>query len=257
MFCTYRTLLVIIALNVPSIGGAEVPAVARTSRKADAWPTLEWKKAAPSPFARVESPAAVVDSKICLFGGFTEDLDASNQVNVYNPMSDSWTRKKDMPRLTHLNPAIDGNTIWFAGGFKGTHPGPVTAEVWKYDIASDTRLQVQVILELPWTKGPAISTSRLAKKASGKLLWDTVLRAPARTSVPGDEEFRTFGKDTGLAAPTACTDGKRVYAFFGTGVLGCVGFDGRQVWAGRLVRSKPRNVYGLAASPVLYGDVVI
>ena len=136
MFCTYRTLLVIIALNVPSIGRAEEPAAAKSSSKADAWPTLEWKKAAPSPFARVESPAAVVNSKLYLFGGFTEDLDASNQVDVYDPASDSWTRKKDMPtRLTHLNPAIDGNTIWFAGGFKGKHPGPVTAEVWKYDIA--------------------------------------------------------------------------------------------------------------------------
>ena len=33
MFCTYRTLLVIIALNVPSIGGAEEPAAAKSSRK--------------------------------------------------------------------------------------------------------------------------------------------------------------------------------------------------------------------------------
>lgn len=52
-------------------------------------------------------------------------------------------------RVTHLNPAIDGNTIWFAGGFKGKHPGPVTAEVWKYDIASDT-----------WTAGPPLPERR-------------------------------------------------------------------------------------------------
>jgi hypothetical protein len=157
MFCTYRTLLVLIALNVPSIGGAEEPTAAKSSSKADVWPTLEWKEAAPSPFARVESPAAIVDSKIYLFGGFTEDLDASNQVDVYDPVSDSWTWKKDMPtRLTHLNPAVDGNTIWFAGGFKGKHPGPVTAEVWKYDIASDT-----------WTAGPPLPERR----AGGAWRW--------------------------------------------------------------------------------------
>ena len=52
-------------------------------------------------------------------------------------------------RLTHLNPAVDGNTIWFAGGFKGRHPGPVTAEVWKYDIASDA-----------WTAGPPLPERR-------------------------------------------------------------------------------------------------
>jgi N-acetylneuraminic acid mutarotase len=104
-----------------------------------AWPTLEWKKAAPSPFARVESPAAVVNGKLYLFGGFTDELDASNQVDVYDPAQDTWARKKDMPaRLTHLNPASDGKIIWFAGGFKGKHPGPVTAEVWKYDTVTDT-----------------------------------------------------------------------------------------------------------------------
>ncbi len=150
MFCTYRTLLVILALNVPLAGWSEEPSTAKSSSKADAWPKLEWKKAAPSPFARVESPTAVVNGQIYLFGGFTEDLDASNQVNVYDPQSDSWTRKKDMPAgLTHLNPAINGSTIWFAGGFKGKHPGPVTAEVWKYDIASDT-----------WSAGPPLPERR-------------------------------------------------------------------------------------------------
>jgi N-acetylneuraminic acid mutarotase len=150
MFCAYRTLLVIVALNVPLIGRAEEPAAVQSSSKADTWPTLEWKKATPSPFARVESPAAVVNGKLYLFGGFTKDLDASNHVDVYDPVSDSWTRKKNMPTgLTHLNPAIDGNTIWFAGGFKGKHPGPVTAEVWKYDIASDT-----------WTAGPPLPERR-------------------------------------------------------------------------------------------------
>ena len=145
---SYRTFLVILALSVPGIARTEEPAP--PSQKAEAWPTLEWKKAAPSPFARVESPTAVVDGKIYLFGGFTDDLGASNQVDVYDPASDSWTRKKDMPtRLTHLNPAIDGNTIWFAGGFQGKHPGPVTDEVWKYDIASDT-----------WTAGPPLPERR-------------------------------------------------------------------------------------------------
>ena len=51
--------------------------------------------------------------------------------------------------VTHLNTAIDGNTIWFAGGFKGKHPGPVTNEVWKYDIAADT-----------WSAGPPLPEPR-------------------------------------------------------------------------------------------------
>jgi hypothetical protein len=114
------------------------------------WAALEWKKGAPSPFARAESPSAVVGGKLFLFGGFTDDLQASNQIDVYDPANDSWTRKKEMPaRLTHLNAVIDGGTIWFAGGFKGKHPGPVTNEVWKYDIASDA-----------WTPGPPLPEPR-------------------------------------------------------------------------------------------------
>ena len=94
-------------------------------------------------------------------------------------------------------------------------------------------------------------------RASGKLLWNTMLKSADGMGPSDDEGFKTVGNDTGMAAPTACTDGKQVYAFFGNGLIGCVTVDGRQVWAKRLVRSKPRNIYGLAASPVLYGDLLI
>jgi len=95
------------------------------------------------------------------------------------------------------------------------------------------------------------------ERASGKLLWDTAIKSPAPIAMPGDEKLEAIGKDTGLAAPTPCTDGQRVYAFFGTGVLACVDNAGQQVWSQRLIKGKPRNVYGLAACPVLYGDLVI
>ena len=129
---------------------ADDPAPARPGNEPPAWPTLKWKKAAPSPFARVESPTAVVDGKLFLFGGFTETLDASPQVSVYDPEDDSWSQRKDMPtNPTHLNTASDGTTIWLAGGFKGKHPGPVTDEVWKYDVTSDA-----------WTSGPPLPEPR-------------------------------------------------------------------------------------------------
>lgn len=123
--------------------------------KADAsagldWSALAWKKGTASPFARVESPTVVIDDKLYLFGGFRDDLSASNQLDVYDPANDAWARLKEMPtQVTHLNPALDGKTVWLAGGFKGKHPGPVTAEVWKYDVASDT-----------WTAGPALPEPR-------------------------------------------------------------------------------------------------
>ncbi len=142
-----RTLLALFALTLSMPGWAqEQPA--KTSPAT--FSPLPWKKAAPSPFARVESPTAVVQGKLYLFGGFTDDLGASNHVDVYDPAANTWTRKGDMPtQLTHLNPAMHGNTIWFAGGFKGKHPGPVSAEVWKYTVDLDT-----------WTPVPALPERR-------------------------------------------------------------------------------------------------
>ena len=84
MRCLYRTLIVVISLNVTSIGRTDEPAAAGSRRPA--WPALEWKMAVPSPFKRVESPTAVVNGKLYLFGGFTEDLQASNQVDVFDPI---------------------------------------------------------------------------------------------------------------------------------------------------------------------------
>ena len=52
-------------------------------------------------------------------------------------------------RVTHFNPASDGASIWLAGGFKEKHPGPVTDEVWKYNIASDA-----------WSPGPPLPEPR-------------------------------------------------------------------------------------------------
>ncbi len=158
MLTTYRTLIALALLKLPVLSHAAEPPAAGTApeavvspaARALAWPTLEWKKGAPSPWARVESPTAVVGGKLYLFGGFTDTLAASNQLDVHDPVSDTWTRKQDMPtRVTHLNPALDGLTIWLAGGFKGKHPGPVTNEVWKYDVTADT-----------WTAGPPLPEPR-------------------------------------------------------------------------------------------------
>jgi hypothetical protein len=158
MRCNFHMLILLFALLISGINQVasaiaeehDKKTVPPTATPARAWPMLEWKKGTPSPFARAESPAAVVGNKFYLFGGFTDDLQAANQVDVYDPANDSWARLKDMPtRLTHLNPAIDGNTIWFAGGFKGKHPGPVTNEVWKYDVTSDS-----------WTPGPMLPEPR-------------------------------------------------------------------------------------------------
>ena len=96
-------------------------------------------------------------------------------------------------------------------------------------------------------------------RADGKLKWNTQLKVAAAPSEPGDEDRGPSpgGGSAGGAAPTPVTDGQFVYAFFGNGVLGCVDATGKQVWARRLLVGGHRNMYGLAASPVKYGDLLI
>jgi outer membrane protein assembly factor BamB len=58
------------------------------------------------------------------------------------------------------------------------------------------------------------------------------------------------------AIPTPVTDGKRVYAWFGSGVLAALDFDGKIVW--RWERPGPYSVYpGVSSSPVLYKDTIL
>ncbi len=63
----------------------------------------------------------------------------------------------------------------------------------------------------------------------------------------------------GMAVPTPATDGKRVFALFGTGDLVCVDFDGKPVWIRSLAQEYGpfRNRWGMAASPILLGDSLL
>lgn len=86
-------------------------------------------------------------------------------------------------------------------------------------------------------------------RETGDVLWIT----PVDIDL-GDEEFEVW-EDTGFAAPTPVTDGKRVYAMFACGVLAAFDFDGRQVWIKNL--GIPDSAYGFSASLIEYEGVVI
>ena len=84
-------------------------------------------------------------------------------------------------------------------------------------------------------------------RATGKLLWNQAVAA----RLPEEEKIR----DHGFAASTPAVDADFVYVFFGkTGVLA---FDhsGREVW--RADVGERTHGWGSAASPVLYGDLLI
>ncbi len=82
---------------------------------------------------------------------------------------------------------------------------------------------------------------------SGELLWErTAFSAPAEQKWP---------KST-YATPTPATDGKGVFAYFGSGIAS-VDFEGRLEWKKRFREYSKHTRYGAAASPIVTADSVI
>jgi outer membrane protein assembly factor BamB len=87
--------------------------------------------------------------------------------------------------------------------------------------------------------------------STGGLLWKgDVLGLPK-----SNEEPLEMSEETGFAAPTVATDGRRVYAIFPTGDVGCFDFKGKKVWEKNLGR--PDNSYGYASSLAMYQNLVL
>jgi N-acetylneuraminic acid mutarotase len=113
------------------------------------WP-FAWENRVAAPLSRFEANGTAVDGLLYVFGGFDAAIDAFNQTQVYNPATNQWTMKADMPEaITHAGIAVDENTIWLVGGYAGDDPGPSTTHVWKYNILSNT-----------WSAGPALPAPR-------------------------------------------------------------------------------------------------
>jgi outer membrane protein assembly factor BamB len=86
---------------------------------------------------------------------------------------------------------------------------------------------------------------------SGEMTWQTELN-----DIPGSPPERpNTTEDTGLAASTLTTDGRRVFAIFATGDMACLDYEGKRLWAKNL--GMPDNHYGHASSLISYQDLVL
>lgn len=86
--------------------------------------TNTWRQVADMPTRRYYPKAAVVNDIIYVFGGWYEVKDVKTEypvrVEAYDPATDTWTRKKDMPapRVHPAVGAVDGK-IYVIGGSTG------------------------------------------------------------------------------------------------------------------------------------------
>jgi outer membrane protein assembly factor BamB len=95
----------------------------------------------------------------------------------------------------------------------------------------------------------AVRTVMCVRTTDGKLLWERV----AAKDVPTEKTHEWNGH----ASPSCVTDGKHVWAFFGTPGLFCYDLDGNLIWKKTFGIFHSAAGWGTAASPFLYEDTVI
>ncbi len=80
----------------------------------------------------------------------------------------------------------------------------------------------------------------------GKMVWEKTIKC----AKPEKNH-----KMNSWATPSCATDGERVVAFFGPAGIHCFDLDGKKLWSRKL--GEFPGVWGVAASPVIFGDLVI
>lgn len=85
---------------------------------------------------------------------------------------------------------------------------------------------------------------------SGKLDWERQFWATGRT---------LCHPTSSVAAPTPCSDGKQIYAFFSSNDLICLDLEGNLKWLRGLTHDYPTaaNDVGMSSSPVVIGETVV
>jgi hypothetical protein len=168
------------------------------------------------------------------------------QANGVAPLADppiTWSETNNMrwkiplPGKGHSTPIVWGDCVFLTAAV------PIgEAQMPVYDHAPGTHDNV------PVTHRHQFVVFALSRR-DGRILWKKVLR----------EEFpHEGGHETGsLASNSPITDGERLYAFFGSRGLYCLGLDGEVKWQKDLGRMNTLHAHGEGSSPVLHGDMLI
>ena len=87
-------------------------------------------------------------------------------------------------------------------------------------------------------------------RQTGKVLWQQI----AREEVPHEGYRQGEGS---FASTSGLTDGKRLYAYFGSRGIHCYDLDGKPVWSQDLGKMRMANGFGEGSSPAIYQDTLI
>jgi outer membrane protein assembly factor BamB len=168
------------------------------------------------------------------------------------PTGLGYTDEKDLP-LT-WDGKTGENVLWKAllhGGGKNnpefSSPGWSSPVVWGDRVFLTTSVWPAGLTEKERRKSIAAQHVLCFRAGDGKQHWDTVVPSG---KVLVDNFYH------GYTVPTPVTDGKHVFALFGSGVVAALDFDGNIAWRKEVPRLKDVDG-GVCSSPILYKDTVI
>ena len=120
--------------------------------------TNTWQRGADMPTPRTNAKAAVVNGTIYVFGGyhskdkFLQNWKMADHVEAYDPRTDTWTQKKEMPiSRFYFGLGVVAGKVYLIGGTAGLGEGQEQRmdRVDIYNPTTDT-----------WAKGPKMPTRR-------------------------------------------------------------------------------------------------
>lgn len=177
---------------------------------------------------------------------------AENWPGFRGPTGFGYSNEKDLP-LT-WNAKTGEGVLWKAELHGGRKNNPeFSSPGWSSPIGWGDRV---FLTTTTWPAGLSEKERRSSigqqhvlcyQTCDGKLLWETPIPA-------GKIVVNNFYH--GYTVPTPVTDGKLVFALFGSGVLAALDFDGKIVWREELPHLRDVDG-GVCSSPVLHEDTVI
>jgi len=170
-----------------------------------------------------------------------------------------------IPALLLSSAPAPGELFGWRGDGTGCFPDARPPIQWDIDRGTNILWQAEVG---PGQSSPIVTGGRIFITAArdlllcldsrnGKVIWrrDNGYEA-LPTPVKPPEKRPPAYPTCGYCTPTPVTDGSRVYASFGTGIVVCHDIAGRRQWI-RCFQRRQHNGYGRTASPVLAGGTLV
>ncbi len=108
-----------------------------------------WESHEPLPVPRTEVAAAPFRGDIAVVGGYLADGSSTDDVDLYDPSSDSWSRLPDLPvGVNHAAAASAGGKLYVVGGYGG--PGVRLRSAYVFDGA-----RWRALAPMPGARGAA------------------------------------------------------------------------------------------------------